>query len=39
MDDEWMALMYEAISLGLTPEEVRKWIEENNEGSTAEGVQ
>lgn len=30
MDAEWLALMLEAKEIGMTPEDVRKWIEENN---------
>ena len=30
MDAEWLAMMLEAKEIGLTPEDVRKWIDENN---------
>lgn len=32
MDAEWLALMLEAKDIGLTPEDVRKWIDEQTEG-------
>lgn len=35
IDAEWLALMMEAKSIGLTPEDIRDWIESKEE----EGVQ
>jgi hypothetical protein len=31
VDAEWLALLLEAKEIGLTPEDVRKWIEEQAE--------
>jgi DNA-binding transcriptional MerR regulator len=33
MDDEWVELMVEAKAQGLTVEEIREWIEQNEKGS------
>jgi DNA-binding transcriptional MerR regulator len=31
MDDEWMALLKEAKSLGLTVDDIREWLKRNSE--------